>query len=139
MDPALAELASVAPKGGSALSWLKHKNEYQQRDNANPGWTTNDPPKHIWDVSISHMGAAVQGFAKGPAEFPFESLMKELVPAQLGFSWLANIEYRSEFSIPFRDALDDWAKGLTFGDNNRASRGYEGTREAVNALIAAGG
>jgi hypothetical protein len=117
------------------------RDEDRQREpqGANPGWTVDNPPEHIWDVSISHMGEAVKGFAKGPAECPYESLMRELIPAQVGFGWLAEKGYQSKYSIPLRDALDDWAQGMTLGDNDRASRGYHSTMEVVNALIVAQG
>lgn len=106
---------------------------------AGPGWTIDDSPEQIWDVSISHMAEAVKGFATGPAQFPYEVLMKELIAAQLGFGRLVEIGYRSEFSMPLRDALDDWSEGVTIGDNDRAGRGYDAARNLVNALILAAG
>lgn len=103
---------------------------------AGPGWTISDPPERIWDVSINHMGVAVKGFGTGSS---YESLMSELLAAQLGFGQLSHIGYRSEFSGPLNDALTDWSLGMTLGDTERAGRGYESVRQLLTAMIAAEG
>ena len=98
---------------------------------AGPGWTVDDAPEAIWDVSVHHLGEAVRLFAPGGT---FEALMSPLLAAQLGFRHLRAVGYRPEHSGPLSEALAEWSEGLVVGDKERVNAGYRATEAIVKSL-----